>query len=77
MKCVICHGDDIHAKAVHEDIGRGNDVIRIPVETLVCAQCGERYYDRKTMRRLEQIRQSLSQERTGLLEIGKVLVCKG
>ena len=77
MKCVICHGDDIHAKAVHEDIERGNDVIRIPIETLVCAQCGERYYDRKTMRRLEQIRQSLSQERTGLLEIGKVLVCKG
>ena len=77
MKCVICHSDDIRTKAVYEEIARGDDVVRIPIETLVCANCGERYYDRHTMRRLEQIRQSVKEEEIDLCEIGKVLVCKG
>lgn len=76
MKCVICRSDEIQSKAVHEAIHRGNDIVRIPIETLVCGQCGERYYDRATMQRLERIRKNIQEEKVQLDEIGKVLLCK-
>ncbi len=50
MKCVVCHGPEIGKKAVNESFWMGNDVILIPVEVLVCNNCGERYYDRRAMR---------------------------
>ncbi len=74
MKCVICHGEEIHAKEVHEEIARGEDILRIPIEALVCANCGERYYDRKTIRKLEAARRRVQEETLHLREVGRVLV---
>ncbi len=77
MKCVICHGEDIGIKHIDEEIRRGDDVIRVRLDIHVCAGCGERYYDRTAMQRLERIRQKLSNEEITLREVGKVLVCEG
>ena len=76
MKCVVCHSDHILTKTVDEDIRQGADIIRVPIETLVCQDCGERYYDRQTMRRLERIRQNIDQRKAQLTQVGKVLVCR-
>ena len=55
MKCVICHSDNIQKKKVNEEYVIGNDIVYVPVEIMVCESCGERYYDRKTKRYLEQV----------------------
>jgi len=74
MKCVVCHGNEIEPIEVKEEIAVKNDIIYIPVKIPVCKTCGERYYDRKTVRYLEEIRDKLNKEELKLKEIGKVLV---
>jgi YgiT-type zinc finger domain-containing protein len=74
MKCVICHGDSIEKKNVREECRMGNDLVYVPIEVLECANCGERYYDRKTKRYLEEIQEKISEKNVRLEEIGKVLI---
>lgn len=74
MKCVICHGENIEPSKVREKIELGNDIIYIPIKVLVCKNCGERYYDRKTMQKLENIEKELTTKKTNLKAIGKVLI---
>jgi len=50
MKCVVCKGSDIELKTVDEQIRTEKDIILVPMTILVCSNCGERYYDRKSMR---------------------------
>lgn len=74
MKCVICHGEDIRHMEVKEESPFGNDVVYIPVKALVCQTCGERYYDRQTMRFLEEAAEKIRKTTVKLKEIGKVLI---
>jgi YgiT-type zinc finger domain-containing protein len=74
MKCVICHGEQIEVMQVNEEVSVGNDIVYVPVRVSVCKTCGERYYDRRTMRFLEEIEKKLHSEQAKLKEIGKVLV---
>jgi YgiT-type zinc finger domain-containing protein len=76
MKCVICKGSDIQMKMVEEEIKRDEDIVLIPMEVLVCLSCGERYYDRKTMRKLEDIRAKLRLQELEVEDVGKVLRSK-
>ncbi len=77
MKCVICQGTDINEAVVNEEILHGNDVIFVSVHVLKCSQCGERYFDMKTTRYLERIRNEVRSNATGdLKQIGKVLMYK-
>jgi len=39
---------------------------------LVCLSCGERYYDKKTMRKIEEIRSKLKKRDLEMEEIGKI-----
>ena len=55
MKCIICHGEKIEKKSVKEECVVDNDIVYVPLEVLECSTCGERYYDRKTKRYLEDI----------------------
>lgn len=55
MKCIICHGEEIAPADVFEEIEVGSDIVRVPVTVLVCRTCGERYYDRATVRWLERV----------------------
>jgi len=73
MKCVICKSSDIHLKMVDEEMKSGTDILLVPVEVLVCNHCGERYYDRKAMRKIEDARSRMKQKDLKVEEVGKVL----
>lgn len=73
MKCVVCHSPDIEKRTVDETFHVEGDIVLVPVELLVCSSCGERYYDRRTMRRLEDIEDQLRSKTLSLNPIGKVL----
>lgn len=73
MKCVVCHGSDIEKRTVDETFQVEGDIVLVPVELLVCSNCGERYYDRRTMRRLEEIEEQLRSKTLSLNPVGKVL----
>lgn len=73
MKCVICKSSDIQKMMIEEEIKSGMDIILVSVEVLVCMNCGERYYDRKTMRKIEDVRSRLKQKDLEVEEVGKVL----
>ena len=75
MKCIICHGDEINAMEVNEEFMVGNDIVYVPIKIPVCKNCGERYYDRQTMRFLEEAGKKLRRKQTALKEVGNVLVC--
>lgn len=59
---------------VKEEFTVGNDIVYVPVKIPVCKNCGERYYDRRTVQYLEEVEEKLSKKRRGLKEIGKVLM---
>jgi len=76
MKCIICHSTDISVRRVNEQLSQGEDMILVPVEVLVCNNCGERYYDRRTMQRLEEIEDAVNAGRVSLERVGEVLRVK-
>ena len=73
MKCIVCKGSDIELKAVDEQIRTGRDIVLVPMNILVCSNCGERYYDRKAMRTIEEIRTKLKNQELDVEEVGKVM----
>jgi YgiT-type zinc finger domain-containing protein len=77
MKCLICHSEDIQVKAVFEEFAQGDDVLRISFSVPVCLSCGERYYDRQAMRRIERIREQLRTRTLELREAGRILIGRG
>ena len=74
MRCVICNSSDVEKKKVEEEIRSNNDILLIPMEVLVCLSCGERYYDRKSMKRIEEVRAKLKGHDLRVKEVGKVWV---
>ena len=73
MKCVVCNSSNAEMKAVEEEIRSEKDILLIPLEVLVCLSCGERYYDRKTMKKIEEMRSRLKKHDLKVEEVGKVL----
>jgi YgiT-type zinc finger domain-containing protein len=73
MKCIICHSTDISLRRVNEQLSRGEDLILVPLEVLVCNNCGERYYDRRAMKRLEEIEDAVNAGHVSLERVGEVL----
>lgn len=73
MKCVICHSEDIETKLVRETIWLDEDVVLAPCKTLVCSNCGERYYDRDTMQYLEEVETRLRRTDLALERVGRVM----
>ena len=64
---------DIELKTVDEQIRKGGDIILVPMSILVCSNCGERYYDRKSMRKIEDIREKVQNQDLDVEEVGKVM----
>lgn len=56
-----------------EEIRVGMDIVLMMLEVLVCMNCGERYYDRGSIRKIENIRSRLKQKDLEVEEVGKVL----
>jgi len=73
MNCVICKGSNIELKTVDEQIRTGRDIVLVPMNILVCSNCGERYYDRKAMKKIEEIRSRLKNQDLEVEEVGKVM----
>ena len=73
MKCLICKGEDLERRQVEEEIRSGSDIVLLPIEVLVCLGCGERYYDRRTMKKIEDARDNARQNTLKTAEVGKVL----
>ena len=73
MQCIICHGEDIQVADVQEDVRIENDIVQVPMQIPVCRTCGERYYDRRTVRFLEEVERKLKEGKAVLREVGKVL----
>ena len=63
-------------KTVDEQIAVGNDIVLIQMKLPVCSQCGERYYDRRAMRSIEEIRTKGREKALVVEEVGKVLRTK-
>ena len=76
MKCVICKGNDIVVKSVDEQIADGKDIILIRLVLPVCSQCGERYYDRKAIQIIEEVRTKGKGRDLAVEEVGKILRLK-
>jgi YgiT-type zinc finger domain-containing protein len=73
MKCVICHGEDIRKTEVDEEIRYNGNIILFPIKTLVCQTCGEKYYDRFTMQKLEKAEEEIRNKKRKLKEAGRML----
>ena len=73
MKCVVCHGETIEVREVKEPIEVGSDLLYVTVTTPVCQTCGERYYDRKTVKYLEDVEADVRAGRGKVRQVGKVL----
>ena len=73
MKCVVCKGSDIELKSVDEQIRTERDIVLFLMNILVCSNCGERYYDRKSMRKIEEIRNKLKNKELDVEEVGRVM----
>jgi YgiT-type zinc finger domain-containing protein len=71
MECLFCHGKEIENREVKEEIKSGDDIIFVTVTVPVCKTCGERYYDRATMHKLENLKKNIEGQK--LKVIGKVL----
>ena len=74
MKCVICHSEDILEKNVMEEFKHGNDIIVVPLKTMVCSSCGERYYSKQTVRKMEDIDRQIETNQLPMKEVGKVML---
>ena len=73
MKCIVCQGEDIASVRVQEQLQHGDDIVLVPVEIPICGTCGERYYDRKTLRFLEVTEEKLKNQQAPLQTIGRIL----
>ncbi len=74
MKCVICHGEDVQAADLREEVSVASDIVYVPIRVPVCGSCGERYYDRRTVQYLEQAEEKLKAGKAKVQEVGKILV---
>ena len=76
MKCIICQSTDINPKVVEEEIRHDTDIVLVPIEVLVCENCGERYYSQSTMHRLEEFKSQVRDHAMPLENVGKVMRAK-
>ncbi|MDD2714806.1 MAG: YgiT-type zinc finger protein [Candidatus Wallbacteria bacterium] len=76
MNCVVCKNPEINMKKVDEEIRTGKDIVLLSLDVLVCDHCGERYYDRATVRKIEEVRNRLSSNKLKCEVEGRVLRAK-
>ena len=76
MKCVICHSEDIEVKEIREEFAINNDIVYVFITVPVCGSCGERYYNRRTMKLLEETKANLNHKRIELKQIGRVFTTR-
>jgi len=73
MKCLVCNGSNIQAERVDEQIRAGENIVLLQMDILVCETCGERYFDKKNMKKIEKVREQLRDHKLKVKEVGKVM----
>jgi YgiT-type zinc finger domain-containing protein len=73
MKCVICKSSEIQMKMVEEEIKSETDIFLVPMQVLVCSSCGERYYDKAAMKKIEEMRSRIKEKSLDGKEVGRIL----
>ena len=73
MRCVVCNGSNIKSKRVDEQIRTGEDIVLLQMDILVCETCGERYFDKKNIRKIEKVREQARDHKLKVKEVGKVM----
>ena len=72
MRCVVCKSTDIEKKMIDEEIKVDKNIVLVSMDVLVCNNCGERYYDKSTMRKIEEFRSKLKEAKLNMEEVGKI-----
>jgi YgiT-type zinc finger domain-containing protein len=76
-RCIICGSTDIKNKEVDEFFSFDRDIVVVSVKTKVCGTCGERYHDKRTLKKLQEIEDKVKGGEIKELEVvGKVLRVK-
>ena len=57
---------------IDEEIKVDKNIVLVSMEVLVCKNCGERYYDKSTMRKIEEFRSKLKEAKLNMEEVGKI-----
>ena len=73
MKCIVCNGSNIQPKRVDEQIKSREDIVLVQMDILVCETCGERYFNKKNMKKIETVREQLRDHKLDVREVGKVM----
>ena len=73
MKCLVCNGSNIQPKRVDEQIKSREDIVLVQMDILVCETCGERYFNKKNMKKIETVREQLRDHKLDVREVGKVM----
>jgi YgiT-type zinc finger domain-containing protein len=73
-KCFRCGSTDLKDKESEELTRHGRYVVAMRTTATVCLRCGERYFDRDTMRLFEETRQKVGRgDLEGLRVTGELL----
>ena len=76
MECVICKFSEVESKTLDMQIEVGRDIVLVPMNIIVCSNCGERYYNTDIMAKIEQIKSKQMNRELDVVEIGKVMRCR-
>lgn len=60
-KCFRCGSSDLQDKEVEELLRYGRYVVALRTKATACLRCGERYFDRDTVRLFEEMRQKIGE----------------
>ena len=76
MECIVCKFSKIENKTLDMQIAAGRDIVFVPMNIMVCSNCGERYYSIEIMSKIEEIKSKLINRELDVVEIGKVMRCR-
>jgi YgiT-type zinc finger domain-containing protein len=74
MKCVICKNTNIEFREIQEQINIGNNIVIIPLKIHICQNCGEKYFTRNDLKKIEEVKDKITNKKIDYEEIGKVLL---
>ena len=76
MECVVCNLSKVETKTLDMKIEVGRDIVLVPVNIMICANCSERYYNTDVLKKIEEIKSKLKNRELDIIEIGKVMRCR-
>lgn len=77
-KCFRCGSSEIDDRSVEELVRRGQYVVALRLSANVCANCGERYFERDGVAMIEDVRRRLERgELDGFRVTGELLELVG